>query len=162
MAFVAALVRDPAADAARLAEVLDTKLVTYARDDGTDAPWCALDLGDCLLALYPVPSDDAASQRVWGGSYDRPRCIALGLLVEELQRVGTIENVRRLCDGARVAGARVVHCTAVARPDGAGSTENCKIFAMSARQRREHGQTSTQIGTPGAEVIDGLADPRDI
>jgi len=86
----------------------------------------------------------------------------MGALVEELQRVGTIDNVRRLCDGARVAGVRVVHCTAVARPDGAGSTENCKIFAMTARQRLEHGQTSTQIGTPGAEVIDGLVDPRDI
>ena len=36
-------------------------------------------------------------------------------------------------------GARVVHCTAVARPDGAGSTDNCKIFALAARQRREHG-----------------------
>jgi hypothetical protein len=43
-----------------------------------------LDLGDCLLALYPVPPDDATSQTVWGGSYDRPRCIALGLLVDDL------------------------------------------------------------------------------
>jgi nicotinamidase-related amidase len=86
----------------------------------------------------------------------------MGALVEELERVGTIDNVRRLCDGARNAGARVVHCTAVARPDGAGATENCKIFAMSARQRRDNGVTSTQLGTPGAEVLDGLEDPRDI
>src|SRR5262249_32975743 len=86
----------------------------------------------------------------------------MGALVEELQRVGTIANVIRLCNGARSAGASVVHCTAVARPDGAGSTENCKIFAMTARQRREHGVTSTQLGTPGADVIDGLADPGDI
>jgi catechol 2,3-dioxygenase-like lactoylglutathione lyase family enzyme len=84
MAFVAALVRDPAADAARLAEVLDTKLVTYAPSSGADAPHHALDLGDCLLTLYPVPPDDVTSQNVWGGSYDRPRCIALGLLVDDL------------------------------------------------------------------------------
>jgi nicotinamidase-related amidase len=85
-----------------------------------------------------------------------------GALVEELRRAGTLDAVRRLCDGARDAGARVVHCTAVARPDGAGSTENCTVFALTAKQRREHGSTATDLGTPGAEVIDGLEDPRDI
>jgi len=85
-----------------------------------------------------------------------------GALVDELQRAGTLDHVRRLCTGARDAGARVVHCTVVARPDGAGSTENCKIFAMSAKQRRVHGSTATDIGTPGADLIDGLEDPRDI
>ncbi len=86
----------------------------------------------------------------------------MGALVDELARVGTLDVVRRLCDGARDAGARVVHCTVVARPDGAGSTENCKIFAMSAKQRREHGSTATDVGSRGAELIDGLEDPRDI
>jgi nicotinamidase-related amidase len=83
-------------------------------------------------------------------------------LVDELQGSGTLDAVKRLCAGARDAGARVVHCTVVARADGAGSTENCKIFAMSARRRREHGSTATDIGSPGAELIDGLEDPRDI
>ena len=83
-------------------------------------------------------------------------------LVDELRHTGTLDAVKRLCGGARDAGARVVHCTVVARPDGAGSTENCKIFAMSAKQRREHGFTATDIGSPGAELIDGLEDPRDI
>jgi nicotinamidase-related amidase len=83
-------------------------------------------------------------------------------LVAELQRAGTLDTVLRLCDGARRAGARVVHCTVAARPDGAGSTENCKIFAMSAKQRREHGSTATDLGTPGAQLITGLEDPRDI
>jgi biuret amidohydrolase len=86
----------------------------------------------------------------------------LGALVEELERAGTLDTVRRLCDGAREAGARVVHCTAVSRADGAGSTENCKIFALSARQRRERGQGATDLGTSGADVIPGLEDPRDI
>jgi nicotinamidase-related amidase len=83
-------------------------------------------------------------------------------LVDELQRAGTLDHVRRLCTGARDAGARVVHCTAVARPDGAGSAENCKIFALSAKQRRAEGSTATDIGSAGAELIDGLEDPRDI
>jgi nicotinamidase-related amidase len=86
----------------------------------------------------------------------------MGALVEELARAGTLDAARRLCDGARDAGARVVHCTAVARPDGAGAAENCKIFALSARARRETGHGATDIGTPGAEVIEGLRDPRDI
>jgi len=83
-------------------------------------------------------------------------------LVDELRGSGTLDAVKCLCSGARDAGARVVHCTVVARPDGAGSTENCKIFAMSAKQRREHGSTATDLGSPGAELIDGLEDPRDI
>jgi nicotinamidase-related amidase len=86
----------------------------------------------------------------------------LGALVDELRRAGTLETVRRLCDGARAVGARVVHCTAVSRPDGAGSTTNCKIFSLAARQRREQGHGATDLGTPGAEVVAELEDPRDI
>jgi len=86
MAFVAAIVRDPARDGERLAEVLDTDLVVFEHgDDGPpDVPHCALDLGDCLLALYPIPPDDATSRAVWGAVYDRPRCLALGLTVVDL------------------------------------------------------------------------------
>jgi hypothetical protein len=84
MAFVAAIVRDPERDGARLAEVLDTGLVTYAHRDAVDVPRCALDLGDCLLALYPLPPDTRTSRAVWGGAYERPRCLALGLSVVDL------------------------------------------------------------------------------
>jgi catechol 2,3-dioxygenase-like lactoylglutathione lyase family enzyme len=90
MAFVAAIVRDPARDGERLAEVLDTDLVVYAPDDDADArpdvPHCALDLGDCLLALYPIPPDEATSRAIWGGVYGRPRCLALALTVVD-QRI---------------------------------------------------------------------------
>jgi hypothetical protein len=81
MAFVGALVRDPAGDGARLAEVLDTDMVSYDDHGEVDVPHCALDLGDCMLALYPIPPDDATSRAVWGAPYDRPRCLALGLTV---------------------------------------------------------------------------------
>jgi nicotinamidase-related amidase len=67
-----------------------------------------------------------------------------------------------VCGAARDAGARVVHCTAVSRPDGAGGATNCKIFALSERMRRERGSTPTDLGTPGAELVAGLEDPRDI
>jgi hypothetical protein len=81
MAFVGAIVRDPARDGERLAEVLDTTLVTGEHGDAPDVAHCALDLGDCMLALYPIPDDAATSRAVWGGVYERPRCLALGLIV---------------------------------------------------------------------------------
>jgi hypothetical protein len=83
MAFVGAVVRDPERDGEQLAEVLDTELVTYDHHDAVDVPHRALDLGDCLLALYPVPPDAATSRAVWGGVYERPRCLALGLSVAD-------------------------------------------------------------------------------
>jgi hypothetical protein len=83
MAFVGAIVRDPARDGERLAEVLDTRIVAYEHDGATDVPHCALDLGDCMLALYPIPPDEATSRAVWGGVYERPRCLALGLTVAD-------------------------------------------------------------------------------
>ena len=83
-------------------------------------------------------------------------------LVDEVERVGLLDVVRRVCEGARGAGIRVVHCTHVARPDGAGASVNCRIFALSERVRRETGHSATEIGRRGAELVDGLHDPRDI
>ena len=87
----------------------------------------------------------------------------LPALVEEVTRAGTLAAAGRLCQAARRVGARVVHCTAEARPDGAGSAQNCKIFALSARMRRQQGHGATDIGSPGAELVPELGqDPRDI
>lgn len=86
----------------------------------------------------------------------------LQVLVDEVARTDLIGVVRRVCGAARGAGARVVHCTAVSRPDGAGGATNCKIFALNERMRREQGSTPTDLGSPGAELVAGLEDPRDI
>jgi len=83
VAFVAALVRAPAVDGPRLAEVLDTALMVYGDGLGDDVPHCALDLGDCMLALYPVPADERSSRAVWGEHHQKPRCIALALSVAD-------------------------------------------------------------------------------
>jgi nicotinamidase-related amidase len=83
-------------------------------------------------------------------------------LRDEVARVGLLDVVRGVCDSARGAGIRVVHCTHEVRPDGAGATINCKIFARSERVRVEQGTAPTQIGTPGVELVEGLFDPRDI
>ena len=86
----------------------------------------------------------------------------LHALVDEVSQSGTLDHVRRVCAAARDAGARVVHCTRLSRADSAGETLNCKIFALAARQKRETGHGATDIGTPGAELVAGLEDPRDI
>lgn len=83
----------------------------------------------------------------------------LPALVEEVERTGLVDVARRVCDAARAAGARVVHCTHVTRADGAGSTVNTRILAMSDKLRRERGHGATEVGTPGAELVDGLFDP---
>ncbi len=86
----------------------------------------------------------------------------MSALSDEVERAGMLDVVRQVCNAARDAGAHVVHCTAVNRADGAGSAVNCKIFALGERVRREQGAYPTQIGTPGAELVAGLEDERDI
>jgi nicotinamidase-related amidase len=83
------------------------------------------------------------------------------LLVEEVGRLGILDNVSRICGAARQRGARVVHCTKVTRPDGAGQALNCKVFALSAKLRAERGRDATEVGTAGARLVEGLLDPRD-
>src|SRR5207245_2718416 len=72
-----------------LAEVLDTTLVEYGDDLGPDVPHVALDLGDCMLALYPVPPTEETSRAIWGNHHERPRCVALALSVAD-QRVAEL------------------------------------------------------------------------
>jgi nicotinamidase-related amidase len=87
----------------------------------------------------------------------------LPALVHEVARAGTVGRVALVCAAARAAGARVVHCTAETRPDGAGATENCRIFALAARRRRERGHGEIDIGSPGAQLVPELdVDPADI
>lgn len=87
----------------------------------------------------------------------------LKALVAEVARAGTVEAAASVCSAARAVGARVVHCTAEFRHDGAGMVENCKIFSMSGKLRREQGIISTEIGSDGARLMPALGeDPRDI
>jgi nicotinamidase-related amidase len=86
----------------------------------------------------------------------------LPALVEEVDRTGMLDVVRRVCTAARDAGARVVHCTAVSRADGAGAATNCRILALAAKARRERGVGPTDAGSPGAGLVAGLEDPRDL
>ncbi len=84
-------------------------------------------------------------------------------LVEEVDRVGVRTTAGRVCDEARLRLIRVVHCVAENRPDGVGEIENCKVFAMNARLRRETGTTPIDQGTPGALLVPELGpQPSDV
>jgi nicotinamidase-related amidase len=70
-------------------------------------------------------------------------------LAAEVKAAGVIDNVRRLCAAGRAAGGRVVHCSAVYRPDMAGSVANCRILAASRKMNKGR----LDVGTPGAQVM---------
>ncbi len=80
----------------------------------------------------------------------------LPMLPEVVRASGMLEAAGAVCGAARSAGIRVVHCTVEDRPDGAGSVENCRIFGLAARRRRELGHGPTDIGSRGAQVVDEL------
>ena len=87
----------------------------------------------------------------------------MAALVEEVERVGVRPTAGRLCSAARDRGIQVVHCVAENRPDGRGATDNCKVFAMNNRLRRETGSTPIDQGTDGAKLVAELGpDERDI
>jgi nicotinamidase-related amidase len=87
----------------------------------------------------------------------------MAALVEEVERVGVRSTAGRLCTAARDRGIQVVHCVAENRADGRGATDNCKVFAMNNRLRRETGSTPIDQGTDGAKLVAELGpDDRDI
>jgi hypothetical protein len=82
-AFVGALVDDPVAWAGRFAELLGTT-VTFTRADAEPGhPVAGVSLGDCTLALYPLPGD--GGRALWGHTYERPRTHLLALRVDDLE-----------------------------------------------------------------------------
>jgi biuret amidohydrolase len=80
-------------------------------------------------------------------------------LAKEVAAAGVIDNVARLCRAAREAGATVVHCTAVHRPDMKGSKVNSRIQAASMKLN----QGRLNLGQPGADVMPEIGpEPGDI
>ena len=83
-------------------------------------------------------------------------------LAEEVAASGAIRAAASVCEAARAAGARVVHCTMETRPDGAGGSVNCRILGLADRLRRE-GTAPTESGTEGSRLVPELGeDPRDL
>jgi nicotinamidase-related amidase len=72
---------------------------------------------------------------------------ALPALAEAAQGE-VIQNISRLVDAAREAGAKVVHCTAERRPDGLGANHNARLFQAMARA-----ETILIPGSEAAEIV---------
>ena len=88
---------------------------------------------------------------------------AMGALAEQVAAAGTVQAAAAVCDAARAAGARVVHCVVESRPDGAGGAVNCLILGLADRVRRERGASPTEAGSDGARLVPELGDdPRDL
>ncbi len=84
-------------------------------------------------------------------------------LVQEVEERGVRTVAGRLCEMARQKGVPVVHCVAENRPDGRGAADNCAVFALNNRLRRETGSTPIDSGSPGAALITELGpEPDDI
>lgn len=73
-------------------------------------------------------------------------------LREAVEAEDVIPHTAQLLAGARAAGARVVHCTAVFRSDRAGSPAN---YPFAAAGRRK--PVGLVIGSPEVEVVPALA-----
>ena len=72
----------PLAWADRYAELLGTT-VTFARADADPGqPAAGVSLGDCTLALYPLPGADGPA--LWGRDYERARTHLVALRVDDL------------------------------------------------------------------------------
>jgi catechol 2,3-dioxygenase-like lactoylglutathione lyase family enzyme len=83
LAFVTAMVREPARDGERLAEILGTSATQIADSNAPDNIEAVLSLGDCSLALIAL-GDATTSLARWGVVYDRPRVHGIGLLVDDI------------------------------------------------------------------------------
>jgi nicotinamidase-related amidase len=72
-------------------------------------------------------------------------------LAGEVADLDVIGHTARLLQGARVAGVRVVHCTAEFRADRAGSAINAPMLAVMAKHP-DH----ILVGSPAAELVPEL------
>jgi nicotinamidase-related amidase len=81
---------------------------------------------------------------------------SLPVLADEVARTGSLVAAGRVCAAARTVGARVVHCMAVMRPDGAGFVENCRVLAITGKVKRSTGHYPTELGTVGVELMKEL------
>jgi nicotinamidase-related amidase len=111
------------------------------------------------LADLAAPGHTAIVTQECQGAVIGPHA-GLAVLAEEARRVA-LPNIVRLLPAARAAGVRVVHCLVQRRPDGLGSNNNAKIFAIG----RGLGNDGVDItpGTSGAALLPELGpEPTDL
>ena len=82
----------------------------------------------------------------------------LPALGEAVRESGVLDRAGALAAAARKAGVRVVHCTAEFRPDGVGTTYNCRLLAMNKGR-----ETNMTPGSPGVQPVPEVGlEPNDV
>jgi methylmalonyl-CoA/ethylmalonyl-CoA epimerase len=97
-AFVGAVVRDPVEAARALADLMGTAVTFEDEAAPSDRPSAGVSMGDCTLALFPLPPEHEVG--VWGRAYPRPRTHLMAMAVGDLDEAGAI---------ATRAGFRIVY-----------------------------------------------------
>lgn len=100
-----------------------------------------LDLADLVAPEHTALVTQECQRGVIG---DRSLLPALA----DAARGEVTRNIARLVDGARGAGAQVLHCTAERRPDGLGANHNARLFRAMARSDRP-----LAPGSEAAEIV---------
>lgn len=76
----------------------------------------------------------------------------------EAAAAGMVPAAARVVKAARAAGAAVIHCIAMRRPDGAGSSANARIFGAARKSGAD-----LAPGSDGVRVIDEIGtEPSDL
>lgn len=108
------------------------------------------------IRLDPLSADDTPLAHTAVLTMEMQRGIAgdlatMAVLREAMAEQGTVTRAAAVCGAARAAGIRVVHCTAVTRPDGAGRGDNCRLLRATAATA-----AAIEVGTPGAQIMPEL------
>ena len=90
-AFVGAAVEDPRESVKQFAKLLGTDVLFEDPDATPGHPVAAVSLGDCMLALYPLPG--SSGTQLWGMPITQPRTHVLGLEVRDIGE--TLERISR-------------------------------------------------------------------
>ena len=111
VAWWGALVADPAAALARLQELWPAAVLSEEHETDPRRPAATLSLEDGVLALYPLPRDASALERLWGPGLFRPRLHLMALRVRDLEATGqTLEAEGiRVLRGDAAAGELITH-----------------------------------------------------
>jgi methylmalonyl-CoA/ethylmalonyl-CoA epimerase len=107
-AYVAAVVDDPPQTASTPAQLFQTRWSKLPGHGANGAPWCAVSLGDCSLALFPLHADDADT--LWGAHSERSRFTAMAVTVASLAQAEKDLLAEGYSVSARLAdGSLVLH-----------------------------------------------------
>ena len=86
--YVAAVVEHPMSTAQRLSDIFDTSAHVLTEAGGDDAPAASVAIGDCSIALFPLPTADRAAT-IWGTQCARTRFVAMAVTVPDLDAART-------------------------------------------------------------------------